>query len=78
MNRIAVAFLALAGCLTPGDGLESCGPTLECLGGATLESCANGAGDCWYQIGAERYECSAGCNCDSAAQDATLACQATS
>lgn len=79
MNRIGFAVFALAGCLTPGEGIESCVPTLDsCVGGLTLESCANGAGECWYQVGDERFDCDGTCNCESAAQEATLACQATS
>jgi hypothetical protein len=78
VNRIGFVLFALTGCLTPGDGLVQCVPTLDCAGGTQLESCANGAGECWYQIGDDRFDCEGTCSCEAAAAEASAVCLASS
>lgn len=56
-----------------GGGDEYC-YTVSGFCNCTVDMCADGAGQCWYDTSAGRFPCAAGCNCAAAASGVVNTC----
>jgi hypothetical protein len=57
-----------------GGGTDGYCATVTGFCNCTVDSCANSAGECWYDTSVGTYPCGAGCNCAAAASAVVNAC----
>lgn len=69
-NPVATPVSVTSPRTTGGGGGTVCQNVPSSCDGQILQSCVSDSG-CWYVVGAQRFDCAAGCNCAAAAQSAS-------